>query len=47
MNTSVESLVDREEHAEELDFVELGEVSVETKGNPLGYRLDTGYGFKV
>jgi hypothetical protein len=47
MNTSAESLVEREEHVEELDFVEMGDVSVETKGGILGHRLDGGFGYKV
>lgn len=46
MKTPVESLVAHEEVVEELDFVELGDVTEETKGNPIGYRSDGGFGLK-
>ena len=46
MKTSVECLVDREEAVEEQDLVELGDVSEETKGSPLGWRNDSGFGLK-
>ena len=47
MNTSIESLVDHEEIVEELDFVELGDVTTETKGNPVGYKHDAGFGWRL
>ncbi len=46
MKTPVESLVAHEEVVEELDFVELGDVTEETKGAPLGWRADAALGLK-
>ena len=46
MKTEIESLVTREAKNEELDFVELGDVTEETKGNPLGYKHDSGLGLR-
>lgn len=46
MKTPVESLVELEKITEELDFVELGDMTEETKGLPFGVRGDTGLGLK-
>ena len=47
MKTPVEVIVEQDKVVEELDFVELGDVSEETKGNPFGYRNDSGLGLKL
>lgn len=47
MKTPVEVIVEQNKIVEELDFVELGEVSEETKGNPFGFRNDAGFGLKL
>jgi hypothetical protein len=44
MKTPVEVIVEQDRIVEELDFVELGEVSEETKGNPFGFSADAGLG---
>ena len=46
MKTPVEVIVEQDKIVEELDFVELGDVSEETKGLPFGVRGDTGFGLK-
>ena len=46
MKTPVEVIVEQDNVVEELDFVELGDVSEETKGLPYGVRGDTGLGLK-
>lgn len=46
MKTPVEVIVEQDKIVEELDFVELGEASEETKGNPFGFRGDAGLGLK-
>ena len=47
MKTPVEVIAEQNEIVEELDSFELGNVSEETKGNPIGYRADAGFGLKL
>ena len=46
MKTPVQSLVEKTETVEELEFVDLGDVTEETKGNPFGGRGDAGAGWR-
>jgi hypothetical protein len=47
MTTTMERLVDVNEMEERMDVVELGEVSEETKGSPMGSWHDGGYGARL
>jgi hypothetical protein len=44
MNAITERLMDEVETSVEMEIVELGEVSEETRGMPVGYFLDAGFG---